>query len=123
MLQNVIRRRNRITTRHCWFTSNPGNETRMGGKEEQSKKLEKDKHSFCKDTVKWTQLKEVVKNWTTGPRNNRISVPAELIMKMGGCIHHRFFWDKFLVLHIYEEVQEHCEVFQERGYYFCPWQY
>jgi len=44
-----------------------------GGKEEQSKKLEKDKHSFCKHTAKWPQLKAVVKNWTMGHRNNRIS--------------------------------------------------
>ena len=51
-----------------------------GGKEEQSKKLEKDRHSFCKHTAKWPQLKAVVKNWTTGHRNNRISVPAELII-------------------------------------------
>ena len=54
-----------------------------GGKEEQSKKLEKDKYSFCSHTAKRPQLKAVVKNWTTGNRNNRTSVPAELIILHG----------------------------------------
>jgi len=35
-----------------------------GGKEEESKKLEKDKHSLCNHTAKWPQMKAVVKNWT-----------------------------------------------------------
>jgi len=49
-----------------------------GRKEEQSKKLEKVKHSFCKHTAKWPQLNAVVKKLTTGHRNNCISVTAEL---------------------------------------------
>jgi len=53
------------------------------GKEEQSKKLEKDKHSFCRHNAKWTQLKAVVKNWETGHRNNCISVPEELVILHG----------------------------------------
>jgi hypothetical protein len=89
-----------------------------GGKEEQSKKLEKDKHSFCKHTAKWPQLKAVVKNWTMGHRNNRFSVPVELIILhrrrwVGAYIIINLFWDKFLVLQIYE-VHDNCEVFQER---------
>ena len=40
-------------------------------------------NSFCKQTAQWTQLKAVVKNWTTGHRNNCISVPAELIILLG----------------------------------------
>jgi hypothetical protein len=51
-----------------------------GSKEEQSKKQEKDKHSFCKHTAKWPQLKAVVKNWTMGHRNNHISVPVDLVI-------------------------------------------
>jgi len=54
-----------------------------GGKEEQSKKLEKNKHSFCKHTAKWPQLKAVVKNRMTVHRNIFISVPAELIILNG----------------------------------------
>ena len=53
------------------------------GKVEQSKKLEKNRHSFCKHTAKWPQLKAAVKNWTTDHRNNHISVPAELIILHG----------------------------------------
>jgi len=54
-----------------------------GDKAEESKKLEKEKHSFCKHTAKWPQLKAVVKNRTTGHRNNCISVPAGLIILHG----------------------------------------
>jgi hypothetical protein len=42
--------------------------------------------------------------------------------KMGDSIHqHRFFWDKFLVLQIYE-LQENCDDLQESEYYSYSWQ-
>jgi len=56
---------------------------KWGGKEGESKKLEKDIHSFCRHTAKWPQLRAVAKNWTTGHRNNHISVPAELLILHG----------------------------------------
>jgi hypothetical protein len=97
----------------------------LGGKEEQAKKLEKDEHPFCKHTAKWPQLKAVVKNWTTGHRNNRISVPAELIILHG-------IWVVAYIItdfsgtnswcYRFIEVQENCDVLQERGYHCYPWQ-
>jgi hypothetical protein len=92
-----------------------------GGKEEQSKELEKNKNSLSKHTAKWTQLKAVVKNRTTGHRNDCIPVPAELII-----LHGRIWVVEHIITDFsatnswcyrFIEVQEYCDVLQEKGYH------
>jgi len=79
-----------------------------GGKEEDSKKLEKDKHSFCKHNAKWPQLKAVAKNWTMGHRNNCISVPEELI------ILHRRRWVVAYIIIDFSGTNSWCYIFMKK---------
>jgi len=91
-----------------------------GGKEGESKKLEKDTHPLCKHTEKWPQLTAVAKNWTMGHRYNHISVPAELIILHGRRLVVPCIIFDFSGVTDYAEVQENCDVFQEGGYHSYP---
>jgi hypothetical protein len=66
MLQSVLKRHNKTTKRHFGLSPTQEMKHEWGSKETESKKLEKDKRSFCKHTAKRPQLKTVVENWTTG---------------------------------------------------------